>query len=42
METWFKETHPGKKWENLERYERSNYKNAFKNLKQDLLKIYRY
>jgi hypothetical protein len=30
METWFKDTHPGKKWENLERYERNNYKNAFK------------
>ena len=30
METWFKETHPGKKWENLKGYERSNYKNAFK------------
>ena len=33
METWFKKTHPGKKWENLERYERNNYKNAFKKFK---------
>jgi len=30
METWFKKTHPGKKWENLKSYERNNYKNAFK------------
>jgi hypothetical protein len=30
METWFKETYPGKKWENLKGYERSNAKNKFK------------
>ena len=33
METWFKETFPGQKWENLERYERSNYKNQYKKFK---------
>jgi len=40
METWFKETYPGKKWENLERYERSNYKNQYKKFKAQPKQIF--
>ena len=33
MKTWFKEAYPGKKWEDLKTYERSNYKNQYKKFK---------